>query len=77
MYGGRQKRIAGMPGARRKFYSDLLEQLEDVALHAEVLGFTHPVSSRELEFSATLPQNVANVLNLLREDAVRGLDIVE
>ncbi|MCX6601063.1 MAG: RluA family pseudouridine synthase [bacterium] len=77
MYGGRQKRIAGMPGARRKFYTELLEQLGDVALHAEVLGFIHPVSGRELEFSAPLPQNVANALNLLREDAVRGLDIVE
>jgi 23S rRNA pseudouridine1911/1915/1917 synthase len=76
VYGGRQKRTAGMPGARRKFYGSLLEQIEDVALHAELLGFRHPVSGRELEFSAPPPENVANVLNLLREDTMRGLDIV-
>ena len=76
IYGGRQKRIAGMPGARRKFYTDLLEQLGDVALHAAVLGFTHPVGGKELEFSAPMPENMANVLNLLREDALRTLDIV-
>jgi 23S rRNA pseudouridine1911/1915/1917 synthase len=76
IYGGRLKRIASMSGARKKFYSDLLERLPDVALHAQVLGFAHPVSSRELEFSAPLPENMAKVLESLREDAVSGLDIV-
>lgn len=73
-YGGRHKRIAGMPGSRRKFYGDFLDSLPDVALHAEVLGFVHPETSLELEFSAPLPVNVANVLKLLREDALSGLD---
>jgi RluA family pseudouridine synthase len=76
LYGGRQKRITGMPGARRKFYTELLEPLPDVALHAQMLGFRHPLTGKELEFSAPLPKNVANLLNLLRKDALRGLDIV-
>jgi 23S rRNA pseudouridine1911/1915/1917 synthase len=76
-YGGRLKRIGGMSGRKKKLYSDLLDTLPDVALHAEVLGFTHPETGRELEFSAPLPENVANVLKVLREDALSGLDFEE
>lgn len=76
-YGGRHKRIGGMSGTRKKFYSDLLDIMPDIALHAQVLGFTHPVSGQELEFSAPFPENLAKTLNLLREDALQGLDFVE
>lgn len=76
-YGGRLKRISGMPGNRKKLYTELLEVLPDVALHAELLGFVHPETNENLEFSAPLPENVANVLKVLREDALSALDFEE
>ncbi len=75
-YGGRLKRIAGMPGTRKKFYTDALGLIADVALHARVLGFVHPVTGQELEFSAPPPDNFTQILNLLRDDAYKSLDNV-
>jgi 23S rRNA pseudouridine1911/1915/1917 synthase len=75
-YGGRQKRIAGLPGARKKLYEELLGLIADVALHARVLGFVHPVTSQELEFTAPPPDNFTQILKLLRKDAYKSLDNV-
>ena len=36
-----------------------------IALHAESLGFTHPVTGRELEFNAGLPREFLQLLNRL------------
>ena len=35
-------------------------------LHAKALGFIHPKSSKELEFSSILPQDLENILKMLR-----------
>ena len=35
-------------------------------LHAKTLGFTHPKSGEELEFSTILPQDLENILKMLR-----------
>ena len=35
-------------------------------LHAKTLGFTHPKSGKELEFSSILPQDLENILKMLR-----------
>lgn len=75
-YGGRHKRLQGMAGARRKFYGELLDLIADAALHAETLGFVHPQTGEALEFSAPLPDNFAQILNLLREEAYQSLDNV-
>jgi 23S rRNA pseudouridine1911/1915/1917 synthase len=75
-YGGRFKRLSNMSGTRRKFYTDLLDQIPDVALHAQTLGFVHPATGQELDFSVPPPDNFSNILNLLREDAYKALDIV-
>ncbi|RPH92704.1 RluA family pseudouridine synthase [candidate division KSB1 bacterium] len=75
-YGGRLKRLAGLAGARKKMYTELLETLPDVALHAKVLGFIHPETGQKLEFSVPIPDNFSNILNLLREDACKTLDNV-
>jgi 23S rRNA pseudouridine1911/1915/1917 synthase len=73
-YGGRLKRIAGLPGARKKFYADLLDNLPEFALHAQTLGFVHPRTSEHLEFAAELPGNLSNILNLLRQETYKELD---
>lgn len=38
-------------------------------LHAQTLGFTHPVTDEPLEFSAPLPADMASILSLLRDAA--------
>jgi 23S rRNA pseudouridine1911/1915/1917 synthase len=39
-------------------------------LHAEVLGFVHPVSKEEMNFSAPIPPDMQSVLETLR--SLRG-----
>jgi 23S rRNA pseudouridine1911/1915/1917 synthase len=40
------------------------------ALHAARLGFTHPVTGEELSFTADLPEDMADLLQSLRETAL-------
>jgi 23S rRNA pseudouridine1911/1915/1917 synthase len=75
-YGGRHKRLTNMSGTYRKFYGTLLDMIEDVALHARTLGFVHPVTGKELEFSVSPPDNFTQIVSLLREDAYKNLDNV-
>ena len=46
---------------------EILRQLEGQALHAERLGFTHPATGERLSFSAPLPPDFQNALDVLRE----------
>jgi 23S rRNA pseudouridine1911/1915/1917 synthase len=39
------------------------------ALHAATLGFVHPVSGEHLSFEAPLPEDMATLLEKLRETA--------
>ncbi|RQV93504.1 RluA family pseudouridine synthase [bacterium] len=73
-YGGKMKRISGYPGARKKFYTDLVNSLDYFALHARTLGFVHPIEKKTLEFEADPPRKFLNVLNKLRMDANSMLD---
>jgi 23S rRNA pseudouridine1911/1915/1917 synthase len=68
--------LAVLPGARRKFYGELLDEIDDAALHAQTLGFIHPVTGLPLEFSVPPPDNLARIVGLLREDAYKNLDNV-
>ena len=43
-----------------------LYKLNRQFLHAKTLGFTHPKSNKELEFSSILPQDLENILKMLR-----------
>ena len=43
-----------------------LYKLNRQFLHAKTLGFTHPKSGEELEFSLILPQDLENILKMLR-----------
>lgn len=46
--------------------AEALNGLQGQALHAERLGFTHPVSSERLTFTAPAPDDFQRVLNALR-----------
>ena len=45
-----------------------LYKLNRQFLHAKTLGFTHPKSGKELEFSSILPQDLENILKMLRNN---------
>ena len=46
---------------------NLLLKLDRQYLHAKTLGFTHPVNGKEIEFSSFLPQELENILKMLRK----------
>ena len=46
---------------------NLLLKLDRQFLHAKTLGFIHPVSEKEIEFSSFLPQELENILKMLRK----------
>ena len=65
MYGGRHLQIRdilppGSGGDRLQFV------LERQALHATLLGFAHPMTDEQVEFTAPVPDDVANVISMLR-----------
>ena len=45
----------------------LILKLDRQFLHAKTLGFTHPTSRKEIEFSSFLPQEHDNILKTLRK----------
>ncbi|MDO6655564.1 RluA family pseudouridine synthase [Anaerobacillus sp. 1_MG-2023] len=57
--------VAGDPkyGPRRKSLP-----IDGQALHAGVLGFSHPVTEEWLEFSAPIPEDIERLLKRLRQD---------
>ncbi len=64
VYGGRRK-VA--KGALSDAAMALLGAFDRQALHAAVLGFDHPVSGETLRFEAALPQDMADLISVLRE----------
>jgi len=49
------------------FLFKLILKLDRQFLHAKTLGFAHPVSGKEIEFSSFLPQELDNILKTLRK----------
>ena len=43
----------------------ILKNFQRQALHATHLGFFHPILKKNMEFNAKLPDDMANLLNLL------------
>ena len=48
-----------------------LRSLDHQLLHAELLGFEHPVTGEHLEFLASVPEDFAALLTMLRQEATR------
>ena len=65
LYGGR--RFRGMQLSPR--VAETLNLLQRQALHAKELGFVHPEHMQELTFSSPLPQDLADLLELLRQES--------
>jgi len=49
-----------------KKLENLIYKLDRQFLHAKTLGFKHPTSGEELEFTSILPQELENILKMLR-----------
>lgn len=67
VYGGRLRLPAGASPELR----EALQSFKRQALHAQRLGFIHPVSQEFLEFEAPLPEDMQTLVNLLKEDAIQ------
>ena len=65
VYGGRRKLSARAlpPGA-----AEVAMAFPRQALHAAILGFSHPVSGQDMSFQAHLPRDMATLLARLRGD---------
>lgn len=71
-YGGRTKRLGGLPGARRQSLEKLLNMLDHPALHARSLGFIHPISGQSMRFEAELREDFSKVLKIMREESLKA-----
>ena len=63
VYGGRRKLAKG---AISDAAAQAISVFDRQALHAAVLGFDHPVSGETLTFEAEMPDDMMNVITLLR-----------
>ena len=64
VYGGRRKLAAKSLGESAV---EVVGQFPRQALHAAVLGFEHPVSKEKMRFEAPIPQDMAELIQTLRQ----------
>jgi len=69
VYGGRLR----IPARATEPLIQSLRGFHRQALHAARLGFAHPVTGEPVEWTSPLPQDMATMLDVMREDA-RGLE---
>ena len=61
--GGRERALSDAPSATVR---QALIKLNRQALHAEIIGFTHPETGERLEFSAPMPNDMRQTVDALR-----------
>ena len=61
-----KKRFKKFKNINKDLEKDLLK-LDRQFLHAKILGFFHPKTGEEMEFSSILPQDLENILKKLRK----------
>ena len=66
-YGGRSQPMGGLNHERTAFARHLLSLMPRQALHAQTLGFIHPVTKEKLSFTSELPEDMQKVLSELRK----------
>lgn len=55
-----------LEGARWQSVRTAIQKLSRQALHAQILGFIHPVSGEYIEFSSTIPEDIQELIDALR-----------
>jgi 23S rRNA pseudouridine1911/1915/1917 synthase len=66
-YGGDRIRAGPDSARRRPFFAHLFAAMPRHALHAHTLGFRHPATGQDLDFEVPLPEDMAYVLERLRQ----------
>lgn len=66
VYGGRLR----VPPACTEALSELLHRFRRQALHAERLALVHPFTNEEMEWQAGLPDDMLELLDVLRQDVI-------
>jgi 23S rRNA pseudouridine1911/1915/1917 synthase len=69
MYGGREIRKGSALPKFKQFIENAFDIMPRQALHAAELGFVHPISGKELFFTAPLPDDFAQLLEKIRKYA--------
>ncbi len=65
-YGGRNRQMGRLTSGQRKVAAAYLEKIRRQLLHAAVLGFSHPITRKELRFESPLPEDFSWLLEQLR-----------
>lgn len=64
-YEGRKPHGVQLTNKNKEKIKELLELMPRQALHAKVLGFTHPITGEKLHFESDLPEDMKRVLSAL------------
>ncbi|MEN3040004.1 MAG: RluA family pseudouridine synthase [Bacteroidia bacterium] len=67
-YGGDRPRIPLLSARLGQKAHTLLQKISRQALHAYLLGFTHPITGEKLSFQSPMPPDMAEALSFLKED---------
>ncbi len=65
-YNGRKPHSVNMTVKLKEKINQLLELMPRQALHASLLGFVHPKSKSYIEFKSDLPDDIKNILNIIK-----------
>lgn len=65
-YGGRRIAWGGTDKKKKERVHELLTIVDRQALHAKTIGFTHPVTKEKMKFDSQLPDDMQQILSLLR-----------
>ncbi len=66
-YGGRKKHLGMIKGDLKGLANQALKLIDRQALHAKKIGFVHPRTEKYMEFESELPEDMKDVLNLLKK----------
>jgi len=66
-YGGRNKQIIPLNQQQKKTALEILRLMPRQALHAKMLGFSHPVTNKFLAFNSDLPSDIQELIRYLKQ----------
>lgn len=65
-YGGRKPHCIELNGIVRARINNMLRNMKRQALHAKVLGFTHPITKETMRFESKLPEDIISLIEYLK-----------
>ena len=67
-YGGGIRRSLSYHVKYKKNIKKVFNQIKGFALHAHKLEITHPTTNKKVKFKAPIPQDIKNIINILRDE---------